>query len=97
MATQAAADTLSEMGYTVKPLANELAQGTFRRCDVITWEVAVPVPAFRLPWVRSHASFFTASAFESERVDPYRSGVPGDPALGGQATCAGGDIVPPTP
>jgi hypothetical protein len=97
LASGAAAQTLGEMGYSPAPGGNQLAQGTFQRCAVITWEVAVRVPAFRLPWIASHYSFFTASAFESERVDPYRSGVPGDPANGGQATCTGGDIVPPTP
>jgi hypothetical protein len=97
LAASAAAATLGEMGYSPASGGNQLTEGTFQRCDVITWEVAVRVPAFRLPWLESRYSFFTASAFESERVDPYRSGVPGDPANGGQATCTGGDIVPATP
>jgi hypothetical protein len=97
LAAEAAGTTLSDMGYSPAPGGNQLTQGVFQRCAVITWEVAVRVPAFRLPWIRSTYSFFTASAFESERVDPYRSGVPGDPANGGQATCTGGDVVPPTP
>jgi hypothetical protein len=32
---------------------------------------------FRLPWIRSKLSAFTARASHSESVDPYRSGVPG--------------------
>jgi hypothetical protein len=90
LAAQAAAQTLSDMGWS--PAANELSQGTFARCAVITWEVAVRVPAFRLPWLSRGPSFFTASAFDSQRVDPYRSDVPG-----GAAACGGGDIVPATP
>lgn len=95
LAKQAAAATLGAMGYS--PAFDGLSQGTFQRCAVITWEVAVHVPAFNLPWAHVGPSFFTASAFESERVDPYRSGVPGDSASGGAATCTGGDTVPATP
>ena len=95
LARQAGSQTLAEMGWT--PSANELTQGTFERCAVITWEVAVRVPAFRLPWLAAGPPGFTASAFDSERVDPYRSGVPGDPSAGGAEACTGGVVVPPTP
>jgi hypothetical protein len=95
LASQAATQTLAALGWVAS--ANDLAQGTFQRCAVVTWEVAVRVPAFRLPWLSGGPSVFTASAFDSQRVDPYRSGVPGDSSLGGAASCEGGDIVPPTP
>jgi len=51
--------------------------GTFTRCSLVTYEVSIPVPVFRLPWIRSKISAFTARASHSESVDPYRSGVPG--------------------
>jgi flavin-binding protein dodecin len=95
LASQSAANTLGEMGWSA--VANQLTQGTFERCAVITWEVAVRVPAFKLPWLAAGPSFFTASAYDSQRVDPYRSGVPGDPAGTGPVGCGGGVIVPPTP
>jgi hypothetical protein len=94
LATAAAQSTLADFGYApVVGTGDRLAAGSFERCSVVTWEVSVRVPAFRLPWISGGPSFFTASAFESERVDPYRSGVPGADSQGG-AVCGGGDVVP---
>ena len=92
LATDAADRTLTDMGWVAA--ANRLTQGTFERCSVITWEVTVRVPAFKLPWLAAGPAVFTASAFDSQRVDPYRSGVPGEPSV---TACAGGVIVPSTP
>jgi hypothetical protein len=92
LARDAAVETLRELGYhdaTAGWIVQ--TQGAFERCMVATWEVRIPVPAFRLPWLHSGVSSFTAVASQSERVDPYRSGVGTSPA---GADCGGGDQVP---
>ena len=91
-AHQAALDTLTEMGWTNPAIVIARTQGAFERCAVVTYEVRIPVPAFRLPWLRSGLTSFTARAYQSERVDPYRSGVPPDPS--GRTGCGGQDQVP---
>jgi hypothetical protein len=53
----------------------------FARCVRVTVEVDYPVPALRLPWIGGFGHAFDVRAHHSERVDPYRSGLPGD------ATC----------
>jgi len=64
------------MGWTRTDVTISRIGGAFERCDEVTFEVTVPVPAFRLPWLASGLTFFRAQAEASERVDPYRSGVP---------------------
>jgi hypothetical protein len=91
LARQAGVETLQELGYehAVGGWVVQ-TQGQFERCAVVTWEVKVPVPVFVLPWLHSGVSAFTAVASDSERVDPYRSGVGNSPAA---ADC-GGDQAP---
>jgi hypothetical protein len=76
-AQQAALDTVHELGWSRPGITIRRTAGTFARCSVVTYEVSIPVPAFRLPWIRSKLSAFRATASHSEIVDPYRSGVPG--------------------
>ena len=54
--------------------------GVVRPVRVVTYEVSIPVPAIPLPWLASGLSLFPATATDSEQVDPYRSGVPGQGA-----------------
>jgi flavin-binding protein dodecin len=86
LARLAATDTLRQLGWTRPGISVERTQGSFVRCALVTYEVSISVPAFRLPWLRSNASVFRATASHSEQVDPYRSGIPGS----GAAVCAGG-------
>jgi hypothetical protein len=91
LARLAGVDTLQELGYHHATDAWVVqTQGEFERCAVATWEVKVPVPVFLLPWLHSGVSAFTAVASDSERVDPYRSGV-GTPNT---AADCGGDQAP---
>lgn len=95
IAHQAALDTLNEMGWTNPSIVITKTQGAFERCAVVTYEVRIPVPAFTLPWLSSGVTTFEANAYQSERVDPYRSGVPADPD--GPTVCDGQDQIPAGP
>jgi hypothetical protein len=62
--------TLHDMGWT-DPNITVNVTGAFLRCSIVTDTVRIPVRFFRTGVV-------WASASDSQRVDPYRSGVPGD-------------------
>ncbi len=85
LARQAALATLQELGWQPAGTSVRRTEGTFTRCAIVTYEVDIPVPAFHLGWLHSGLSVFHARAAHTERVDPYRSGVPGN----GPADCAG--------
>ena len=53
-----------------------LAPDGFRRCAPVTARVSVVVPAVALPWIGGLGET-TVSARHTERVDPFRAGVPG--------------------
>lgn len=53
----------------------------FARCTRVTVTVHHPVPAIRLPFIGGYGHAFDVVASQSEVVDPYRSGLPGE------ATC----------
>jgi hypothetical protein len=53
----------------------------FGRCTRVTVTVHHPVPALRLPWIGGYGHAFDVVASQTEVVDPYRSGLPGE------ATC----------
>lgn len=55
--------------------------GPWGRCNLVTAEVHITVPAISLPFIGGFGSDFEVGAEHSEIVDPYRSGLPG------QATC----------
>lgn len=93
-AHQAAVDTLDQLGWTRRNIDVHPLTAGFARCAVITYVVSIPVPAFRLPGLHSGPASFHATAHHTERVDPYRTGVPGDPRLGGAADCTGVERSP---
>ena len=53
----------------------------FARCTRVTVTVHHPVPAIHLPFIGGYGHAFDVVASQSEVVDPYRSGLPGE------ATC----------
>mgnify|MGYP003121984451 CR=1 FL=1 len=53
----------------------------YGRCTRAVVTVHYPVPALALPWVGGYGEAFDVVARQSEVVDPYRSGLPGE------ATC----------
>jgi hypothetical protein len=82
LARQAGLDTARELGWSRPDVTVRRTAGAFVRCALVTYEVSIPVPAFRLPWITSSVSAFRATASHTEVVDPYRSAVPGPgPAL----------------
>ena len=50
----------------------------FARCTRVTVTVHHPVPAIRLPFIGGYGHAFDVVASQSEVVDPYRSGLPGE-------------------
>jgi hypothetical protein len=50
----------------------------FARCTRVTVTVHHPVPALRLPFIGGYGHAFDVVASQSEVVDPYRSGLPGE-------------------
>jgi len=90
-ADRAARGTLTDLGWTRTDITVHPDHPVFERCAVITYTVTVPVPVFRLPGLTSGPAGFRATAHHTERVDPYRSGIPGDPAAGGAADCSGAE------
>jgi len=53
----------------------------FGRCVRATVTVRYDVPALSLPWIGGYGTAFAVASSQSEIVDPYRSGLPGE------ATC----------
>ncbi|MGH9306252.1 MAG: hypothetical protein ACRD0I_05125 [Acidimicrobiales bacterium] len=79
-ATEAAAATLRDQGRD--PTRMRLsASGTLARCQRVTVTVTYEVPLIAIPILGHLTSGFTASARDSQIVDPYRNG------LAGVATC----------
>jgi hypothetical protein len=57
---------------------------SFQRCARATFEVTYDVATVDVPWIGAFGDgFVSTSARHSEVVDPYRSGVPLDPAGAG--------------
>ena len=57
---------------------------SFERCARVTFEVTYDVATVDVPWIGAFGDgFVSTSARHSEVVDPYRSGVPLDPAGSG--------------
>ena len=52
------------------------------RCTRVTVTVVHPMPALRLPMVRLRGRAFDVIARQSEVIDPYRSGLPGEANCG---------------
>jgi hypothetical protein len=90
MAEARAAATAAVEGHGSDPSRMRLrAVGSlsFERCARVTFEVTYDVATVDVPWIGAFGDgFVSTSARHSEVVDPYRSGVPVDPA-GAGATC----------
>jgi hypothetical protein len=87
LAVAAGEDTLRSLGRRDPGQRVVLVSGDFVRCAAVTFRASVPVPLIKLPWLGSHGTGFTAVASHTEIVDPYRSGLTGDPAEKGAANC----------
>jgi len=93
LADQAAHATLVELGWARPDVALRAEVNGFERCAVVTYVVSVPVPALRLPGLHFAPGAFHATAHHTERVDPYRSGVPAGTS-DGAANCSGSEEAP---
>lgn len=77
-AAQAAAlEAMQGHGRSPARTTVTLVDGSFARCQRVTFEVRYPVPMLTVPFLGSAGTGFTARARHSEVVDPYRSGIPG--------------------
>lgn len=73
----ARAAALEAMGGRARGATVELlAPASFRRCAPVTARVSTVVPAVALPWIGGLGEI-TVTARHTERVDPFRAGVPG--------------------
>lgn len=81
----ATAGTEALAGHGRAPAKLDLArvEGSFARCQRVTFEARYPVPMVVVPWIGGLGEGFTVRARHSELVDPYRAG------LAGRANCAG--------
>jgi hypothetical protein len=85
-ARQAALATMAAHGRRpalVEESIRRSGNAAFERCVPVTVTVSYLVPAVVLPWIGGYGHAFDVRATHTERVDPFRSGVPGS------ATCAG--------
>ncbi|MHB8464306.1 MAG: hypothetical protein ACYDH6_18320 [Acidimicrobiales bacterium] len=82
VADRAATETLDQLGWSGGRVG---AHAVFVRCHLVTYVVTVLVPVLRLPWLNAGPALVRATAHHTERVDPYRSGVPD-----GAANCGAG-------
>lgn len=80
LADAAARDTLGQMGWAGPGAITHAVGAGFARCRLVTYVVSVRVPVFRLPWLGRGPSGLRVTARHTERVDPFRSGVPGGAA-----------------
>lgn len=80
-AQQAARDALLGHGRDPERLVLDLQAPTgFGRCAPVVVRATYTVPALALPWIGGFGDGFDVSARHSERVDPFRDGVPGEAA-----------------
>lgn len=79
-ARRAGEDALTGHGRSngaVEPAATP----SLSRCETVTFEATITVPALTLPWIGGFGDGFEVRSTHSEVVDPFRSG------LTGEATC----------
>ena len=70
-------ETLAELGWRRRDITITNSGPGFARCAPVSFAVSIPVRAFRLPFLPLGPRSFAVTARHTERVDPYRSGVPG--------------------
>ena len=82
-AESAAADAMAGHGRAVENTTVDITHDDgrpFGRCARVKVTVHHPMPALRLPFVGGYGHAFDVVAHQSEVVDPYRSGLPGEAA-----------------
>ena len=80
-ADAAATETMTAYGRDGRRTTVAVAHADGRpwgRCTRVTVTVHHPVPALRLPWIGGYGHAFDVVARQSEVIDPYRSGLPGE-------------------
>lgn len=75
-ARAAALDALQGHGRPGGATVELLEPPAFRRCAPVTARVSLAVPAVALPWIGGLGAI-TVTARHTERIDPFRAGVPG--------------------
>jgi hypothetical protein len=75
-ARAAAIDAMRSHGRGDGVTVELLEPPAFRRCASVTARVSVDVPAVALPWIGGLGAI-TVHARHTERIDPFRAGIPG--------------------
>jgi hypothetical protein len=75
-ATAAAEEALANHGRHGPAVITFEEPAAFARCAPVTARVVYEVPAVPLPWIGGIGSV-TVAARHSERIDPFRDGLPG--------------------
>jgi hypothetical protein len=81
-AEDAALMALAGQGRDVDAEIDLRTDGPWGRCNLVTAEVHLTVPAISLPFIGGFGPDFEVGAQHSEIVDPYRSGLPGEASCG---------------
>lgn len=74
----AAEEALVGHGKDVDRMAITWDGDVLERCRLVTATVSYEVPTVVVPWLAAFGGVLSTSARHSERVDPYRSGLPTD-------------------
>ena len=74
--TAAATEAMANHGRRAAVEVTFDEPGDFARCALVTARVSYEVPAVPLPWIGGLGAT-TVSARHSERIDPFRDGIPG--------------------
>lgn len=76
--TSAAEEALVGHGKDIGRMAILWEGDVLERCRQVTATVRYDVPTVVVPWLAAFGGMLSTSARHSERVDPYRSGLPTD-------------------
>ena len=81
VATAAARTVMVDQGRDPSRMT-VIGSGSLARCARVALKVSYRVPLITVPLLGGFGYGFTASARDSQMVDPYRSGLPGEAACG---------------
>lgn len=81
-ARRAASEAITAYGREPGKLGLSGPQGELVRCGRVSYTATYPVPAIRIPLIGGLGHGFDVTATHSSRVDPLRSGLPGEATCG---------------
>lgn len=82
-ARRTAREAVASYGRDPDRLVVEGPQGSLARCGRVGYTATYPVPAIHIPMIGGFGRTFDVTSTHTERVDPLRSGLPGEADCGG--------------